>query len=148
MANTYKCDFCPRIFKNGQALGGHISQSHPNQSDKYKQKIEIRKSRTDRRELLYEARRRLFKAYNIDLDYLIKNKRKNEIKNFIKMHKVEYKKELNALKNHNNNINHINTSKNQYDDKSKNNSDIDIEINTSSKEKEKIDDKDNDRNKL
>ena len=138
MANTYKCDFCDRIFKNGQALGGHISQSHPKQSYKYKQKIEIRNSRTDRRELLYEARRRLFKGYNIDLDYLIKNKRKNEIKNFIKVHKVEYKKELNALKNYNNNINinHITTANNQIIDN--NNSDI----NTSFKEKDKLNDND------
>ena len=138
MVNTYKCDFCDRIFKNGQALGGHISQSHPKQSYKYKQKIEIRNSRTDRRELLYEARRRLFKGYNIDLDYLIKNKRKNEIKNFIKVHKVEYKKELNALKNYNNNINinHITTANNQIIDN--NNSDI----NTSFKEKDKLNDND------
>ena len=98
LMNTYKCDFCERVFKNGQALGGHISQSHPKQSNKYKQKIEIRNSRTDRRELLYEARRRLFSAYNIDLDYLLKNKRKNEIKMFIKVHKNEYKKELIYLK--------------------------------------------------
>ena len=96
--NTYKCDFCERVFKNGQALGGHISQSHPKQSNKYKQKIEIRNSRTDRRELLYEARRRLFNSYHIDLDYLLKNKRKNEIKMFIKVHKSEYKKELLNLK--------------------------------------------------
>ena len=87
MANTYKCDFCDRIFKNGQALGGHISQSHPKQSYKYKQKIEIRNSRTERREILYEARRRLFKGYNIDLDYLLKNKKKDDIKNFIIFHK-------------------------------------------------------------
>ena len=26
-SNEYKCDFCERVFKNGQALGGHISQS-------------------------------------------------------------------------------------------------------------------------
>ena len=115
LANAYKCDFCERIFKNGQALGGHISQSHPKQSDKYRQKIEIRNSRTDRRELLYEARRRLFRAYNIDLDYLIKNRRKNEIKNFIKVHKVEYKKELINLKNNSN----INT--NVYQDNKNNN---------------------------
>ncbi len=98
LMNTYKCDFCERVFKNGQALGGHISQSHPKQSNKYKQKIEIRNSRTDRRELLYEARRRLFNSYHIDLDYLLKNKRKNEIKMFIKVHKSEYKKELLNLK--------------------------------------------------
>ena len=114
LTNTYKCDFCERIFKNGQALGGHISQSHPKQSNKYKQKIEIRNSRTDRRELLYEARRRLFNAYHIDLDYLLKNKRKNEIKMFIKVHKSEYKKELVYLKStqrndiYNNNTTHKN----------------------------------------
>ena len=75
---------------------------------------------------------------NIDLDYLIKNKRKNEIKNFIKVHKVEYKKELNALKNYSNNINinHITTANNQIIDN--NNSDI----NTSFKEKDKLNDND------
>ena len=98
LMNTYKCDFCDRVFKNGQALGGHISQSHPKQSNKYKQKIEIRNSRTDRRELLYEAKRRLFKSYHIDYEYLLKNKRKNEIKMFTKVHKNEYKKELLYLK--------------------------------------------------
>ena len=36
LMNTYKCDFCERVFKNGQALGGHISQSHPKQSNKNK----------------------------------------------------------------------------------------------------------------
>ena len=143
LANTYKCDFCERIFKNGQALGGHISQSHPKQSDKYRQKIEIRKSRSDRRELLYEARRRLFRAYNIDLDYLIKNERKNEIKNFIKVHKIEYKKELFNLKNNSNIIsnniihdnknvtiginNGLNTS--SYENSKEINDDIDININ-------------------
>ena len=116
--NTYKCDFCERIFKNGQALGGHISQSHPKQSNKYKQKIEIRNSRTDRRELLYEARRRLFFSYNIDLDYLLKNQRKNEIKMFIKAHKNEYKKELIQIKNSkktfiNNNINNEENNENK-----------------------------------
>ena len=152
MSNAYKCDFCERVFKNGQALGGHISQSHPKLSYKYKQKIEIRNSRTDRRELLYEARRRLFKAYNIDLDYLLKNKRKNEIKNFIKVHKVEYKKELNSLKNYTNSINHINnvlnkpniTAKNNSD----NNSDFENDINTSSKDKLNENVNDNNGNKL
>ena len=126
MANTYKCDFCDRIFKNGQALGGHISQSHPKQSYKYKQKIEIRNSRTERREILYEARRRLFKGYNIDLDYLLKNKRKDDIKNFIKVHKVEYKKELTALKNYTNNNNHVNNINNKIaqDKNNSENSDI------------------------
>ena len=134
LINSYKCDFCDRVFKNGQALGGHISQSHPNQSSKYKQKIEVRNSRSDKRELLYEARRRLFKAYNIDLNYFIKNKRKTDIKNFIKLHKAEYKKELISLKNKKNNLN-----LNNKDIKENNTSDlsnnIDIEINSSSKEK-------------
>ena len=136
--NKYKCDFCERIFKNGQALGGHISQSHPKQSYKYKQKIEIRNSRTDRRELLYEARRRLFKAYNIDLNYLLKNKRKTEIKNFIKLHKIEYKKELSSLKNgikYGNNINSqvIKESNNSEINNSEISNNIDIDINTTQK---------------
>ena len=114
LMNTYKCDFCERVFKNGQALGGHISQSHPKQSNKYKQKIEIRNSRTDRRELLYEARRRLFNSYHIDLDYLLKNKRKNEIKMFIKVHKCEYKKELSNLKD--NQRNESNNMQNNNED--------------------------------
>ena len=152
MSNAYKCDFCERVFKNGQALGGHISQSHPKLSYKYKQKIEIRNSRTDRRELLYEARRRLFKAYNIDLDYLLKNKRKNEIKNFIKVHKVEYKKELNSLKNYTNSINHINNVLNKPNitakNNSENNSDFENDINTSSKDKLNENVNDNNGNKL
>ena len=127
MANTYKCDFCDRIFKNGQALGGHISQSHPKQSYKYKQKIEIRNSRTERREILYKARRRLFKGYNIDLDYLLKNKGKDDIKNFIKVYKVEYKKELTALKNYTNNINnHVNNTNNQITQDKNNSENSDI----------------------
>ena len=138
--NAYKCDFCQRVFKNGQALGGHISQSHPKQSYKYRQKIEIRNSRTERRELLYEARKRLFRSYNIDLDYMIKNKRKNEIKKFIKNHKVEYKKELIALKNCSNMNNGSVLNNKEMKDKNNlegNDSDssnnFDIDINASSK---------------
>ena len=134
LINSYKCDFCERVFKNGQALGGHISQSHPNQSSKYKQKIEVRNCRSDKRELLYEARRRLFKAYNIDLDYFIKNKRKTDIKNFIKIHKTEYKKELISLKNKKNNLN-INNKDIKENNTSDLSNNIDIEINSSSKEK-------------
>ena len=79
MANTYKCDFCDRIFKNG------------------------------------------------DLDYLLKNKRKDDIKNFIKVHKVEYKKELTALKNYNNNINnHVNNTNNQITQDKNNSENSDI----------------------
>ena len=140
-SNEYKCDFCERVFKNGQALGGHISQSHPKQSYKYKQKIEIRNKRTKRRELLYKARKQLFNAYNIDLDYLLQNKRKNEIKNFIKIHKAEYKKELISLKNDNNNsiILSNEIKEENINDNNNNNSEIsnniDIDINTSPKEK-------------
>ena len=113
LMNTYKCDFCDRIFKNGQALGGHISQSHPKQSNKYKQKIEIRNSRTERRELLYEAKRRLFKSYHIDYEYLLKNKRKNEIKMFTKVHKNEYKKEIFYLKSNQRNESYKNQNNNK-----------------------------------
>ena len=74
------------------------------------------------------------------MDYLLQNKRKNEIKNFIRIHKAEYKKELISLKNDNNIINNVIKTEiiNENND---NNSDIsnniDIDINTSFKEKDK-----------
>ena len=86
----------------------------------------------------------MFSAYNIDLDYLLKNKRKNEIKNFIKVHKAEYKKELISMKNNcnkgiilNNVIKGENINENNNNSDLSNNIDIDIDINTSSKEKDK-----------
>lgn len=94
----YKCDFCKREFKNGQALGGHISQAHPQQSNKYKMKLYIRNSRTERREIIYTARQKLFQKYQINLDQLVENDEKKKIKEFLKLHKNEYKKILTYLK--------------------------------------------------
>ena len=37
---TYLCEFCNKAYSNGQGLGGHMSRIHPNQSYKYKDKIE------------------------------------------------------------------------------------------------------------
>ena len=93
--NCFKCDFCNKIFKNGQALGGHLSQSHPRQSEKYKMKIMIRNKRKDRRDLIANCRKYLIEKYGFDYDSLLKDpKKKIIIKKIIKEHKLEYKKLL------------------------------------------------------
>ena len=93
--NCFKCDFCNKIFKNGQALGGHLSQSHPRQSEKYKMKIMIRNKRKDRRDLIDNCRKFLIEKYGFDYDSLLKDpKKKIIIKKIIKEHKLEYKKLL------------------------------------------------------
>ena len=93
--NLFKCDFCNKIFKNGQALGGHLSQSHPRQSEKYKMKIMIRNKRKDRRDLIDNCRKFLIEKYGFDYDSLLKDpKKKIIIKKIIKEHKLEYKKLL------------------------------------------------------
>ena len=93
--NIFKCDFCNKIFKNGQALGGHLSQSHPRQSEKYKMKIMIRNKRKDRRDLIDNCRKFLIEKYGFDYDSLLKDpKKKIIIKKIIKEHKLEYKKLL------------------------------------------------------
>ena len=93
--NLFKCEFCNKIFKNGQALGGHLSQSHPRQSEKYKMKIMIRNKRKDRRDLIDNCRKFLIEKYGFDYDSLLKDpKKKIIIKKIIKEHKLEYKKLL------------------------------------------------------
>jgi hypothetical protein len=37
-----ECPMCNAIFETGQALGGHMSRSHPGQSDTYNRKLEKR----------------------------------------------------------------------------------------------------------
>ena len=87
----FKCSFCNKVFPNGQGLGGHISRLHPNQSEKYKIKQEIRNKRTDRRNEIYKIKVTLFKKYSLDYDELVKNKcGKNVITEFLKEHKGEY----------------------------------------------------------
>ena len=112
--SNYKCEFCLREFKNGQALGGHISQAHPNQSSKYKTKVEIRNSRKDRRELIYEARRILYTKLNISEEEMI-NMEKKKKREILNQYKNEYKKILNHLKISNENLFKFYESSNKTD---------------------------------
>lgn len=88
----FECEFCHHSYKTGQSLGGHISRVHPNQSNKYKQKIEKRNERELNRKALFEIKKKLFKKYNLDLEYLIGKNQKKYISSFLKQHKVEYLK--------------------------------------------------------
>ena len=111
---TYLCEFCNKAYSNGQGLGGHISRIHPNQSYKYKDKIRIRNERTAKRKRLLDIKRKLFKKYSMDYDYLIERKEKNKIQKFLQEHKDEYrhfkKLEQKREKDINNNINNSNVS--------------------------------------
>ena len=111
-SSSFKCDFCERIFKNGQALGGHISQAHPNQSFKYKKKLNVRNNRKEKRDIILQARKNILKKYQIDYDYLMFNKKNKVIKEFINEHKGEYKKEINHLKKNKPNDSNINKKQN------------------------------------
>jgi hypothetical protein len=88
---AFKCEFCNKIYYNGQGLGGHISRIHPNQSLKYKIRIKIRKERNEIRKRLFKIRKKLFIKYNKDYELLLKNNRKQEIKKFLLEHKKEYR---------------------------------------------------------
>lgn len=55
--NLYACPICrDRHFVKAQALGGHMSKSHPHQSAEFTKKQETRKERTSVRELLKRAK--------------------------------------------------------------------------------------------
>ena len=55
--NAYACPICrDRFFEKAQALGGHMSKSHPHQSAEFTKKQETRKERTSVRELLKRAK--------------------------------------------------------------------------------------------
>jgi hypothetical protein len=43
---------CERIFTTPQALGGHMSKSHPHMSEDFRQKQIKRQERTEEREIL------------------------------------------------------------------------------------------------
>lgn len=92
------CEFCHKKFINGQALGGHISQTHPKQSERYKKKIETRKKRVEERNLIIECRKQLLTQYGYNYDSLSQSKNNSLIKSVINSHKLEYKKLLLYLK--------------------------------------------------
>lgn len=52
----FPCKFCQEYFSVPQALGGHVSKSHPNQSKIYKEKKQIRIKRELERNLLLRAK--------------------------------------------------------------------------------------------
>ena len=90
---TYLCEFCNKAYSNGQGLGGHMSRIHPNQSYKYKDKIRIRREREEKREILLNIKRDLFKKYGFDYDKLSIEKNKIFIQKFLTEHNEEYKNE-------------------------------------------------------
>ena len=94
----FKCDYCHKTFSNGQALGGHISQLHPKQSEKYKKKVEIRQRRTKQRSVILECRKTILANHGFNYDTLLISKKKNVIKAIIKQHNAEYKRLLVKMK--------------------------------------------------
>ena len=50
------CKTCGLTFRNGVALGGHVSKAHPGGSPTYKRKIEVREARAAERLFLEKAK--------------------------------------------------------------------------------------------
>jgi hypothetical protein len=95
----FQCDYCECEFSNGQALGGHMSRTHPNQSLKYNKKKMIRQEREIKRDLIYYARKELFANHNLDYEELAKCKEnKSIVKRIRKDNMREYKEILDRLK--------------------------------------------------
>lgn len=60
-SKRYKCPNCEHpTFKTGQSLGGHVAKVHPGMSNKYKEKIEKRNERQEKRALLERAKVKYF----------------------------------------------------------------------------------------
>ena len=96
---TFKCFVCLEDFSNGQALGGHMSRTHPHHSEKYKKKKEIRQNRTCFRQALKEAKTELLKRFNLCYSKLSSNKEsKKLIKNTILANKEMYKEIMAEIK--------------------------------------------------
>ena len=89
-SSTYQCPFCLKCFEKGQGLGGHMSRHHPKQSEKYKEKMQIREKRTHKRILLMEIKTKFFALYNKNYKELLARGAKQEIHAFLMEHKLEY----------------------------------------------------------
>lgn len=88
--SNYQCPFCHKNFEKGQGLGGHMSRHHPKQSEKYKEKMEIREKRTHKRNLLFEIKTKFFELYKKNYKDLVDRGAKHEIHSFLMEHKLEY----------------------------------------------------------
>jgi hypothetical protein len=98
-AKGFPCDYCTSEFSTGQALGGHMSRTHPNQSLKYNKKKRIRDEREVKRDLIYQARKELFLNHHLDYEELAKTKEnKTLIKQIRRENMREYKDILDRLK--------------------------------------------------
>lgn len=101
MDRAYVCDICNEVFSNGQGLGGHMSRKHPNQSVKYKFKKETREKRNLKREIIYEAKRKILKKYHESYDDLMNSiEGRKIIKRICKDNKDEYYRIKKEIKSH------------------------------------------------
>ena len=89
-SSTYQCPFCLKCFEKGQGLGGHMSRHHPKQSEKYKEKMQIREKRTHKRYLLMEIKTKFFALHKKNYKELLARGAKQEIHSFLMEHKLEY----------------------------------------------------------
>ena len=60
---SVKCPICHRHFSNKEALGGHTSKAHPNESSKYRSKMQRRNEREPEREILELAKLIFYKQF-------------------------------------------------------------------------------------
>ena len=67
-----------------------MSKMHPNCSEKYEKRTNIRKQREGNRKVLDYVKEKLFEKYKLDYRKMKKNDEKDKIKNFIKSHQKEY----------------------------------------------------------
>lgn len=104
----FVCEICREVFKNGCALGikflylgGHMSRIHPNKSDSYRIKRQIRKRREKYRSALKKAKLLLLKSKGFNLTDLIRQGKngKIKIKQILKENKKEFLETHRDIKN-------------------------------------------------
>lgn len=96
----YKCEFCDKRYSKACSLGGHISRSHKNFSEKYKKKIDVRKKREDIRRVINIAKKDTIEKLKYNYKKLLtSNNGKYTIKLLLKANKKIYEKTLKDLKN-------------------------------------------------
>jgi len=67
----FMCKYCTMTFSKAQALGGHMSRTHPGESHEYMQKKVIRENRKLERVKLLIAKIKFFKSLDYDYDDLL-----------------------------------------------------------------------------